>query len=156
MTWLYETSGLVSLMRRTPIWNAKGNAVLMLTKWKVSLGLIWAFWQRWNHLVRTLQASQLIASGGAGPAPRATRRSHSFFLAAFQYRKGIRNFETTPSKMQIGSPMLSQLPGLFLQICAVFTIKMNNCHSVANFFCTDTPRCQDIHSKLMGWERDAV
>ncbi len=53
--------------------------------------------------------------------------------------------------MQIGSPVLPLWLNYSLKsLCAVFTIKMNNCHYIANFFCMNTQRCQDIHLKTYG------
>lgn len=111
-----------------------------------------------------LQASQLIASGGAGLVSRfrgqtepPAREVTVFSSLHFNIAKA----SGISSQCQIKCKLACRCYHIWLNyslksLCAVFTIKMNNCHYIANFFCMNTQRCQDIHLKLMGWELDVL
>lgn len=105
-----------------------------------------------------LQASQLIASGRAGPVSRFRRQTEPparevtvFSSLHFNIAKasGISRQRQIKCKLALRCYHI-WLNYSLKSLCAVFTIKMNNCHYIVNFFCMNTPRCQDIHLKLMG------
>lgn len=105
-----------------------------------------------------LQASQLIASGGAGLVSRyrwqtepPAREVTVFSSLHFNIAKASGISRQRQIKCKLARRCFHIWLNYSLKsLCAVFTIKMNNCHYIANFFCMNTQRCQDIHLKLMG------
>lgn len=105
-----------------------------------------------------LQASQLIASGGAGLVSRYRRQTEPPAREVTVFSSlhfNIAKASGISRQRQIKCKLARRCFHIWLNyslksLCAVFTIKMNNCHYIANFFCMNMQRCQDIHLKLMG------